>query len=69
MRLRGVSKFLSGFFGAAALGNWYLAWHNISVPFGQYTATPHIEGIKAVVFLVLFLIFFYLGFLKGRGTY
>lgn len=66
MRCCGLYKFLSGFFASAALTDWYLAAHSITIPFWGYTMTPYIAGIKAIVFGVLFLVFFYWGFLKKK---
>lgn len=68
MRCCGLYKFFSGFFAAAALASWYLASYDVVIPFMGYTITPHIEAIKAVVFGVLFVLFFYLGFLKRKDT-
>ncbi len=61
-----VFKFLSG---AAFVGtgvNFYLWLHDISLPFFGYTLTPQILLIRAMVGSVLFVVFFYFGYLKKR---
>lgn len=64
MKCCGIYKFLSGFFTSAALTDWYFYAHSMTLPFMGYTMTPHIAGIKAIIFGVVAVIFFYLGFLK-----
>lgn len=59
-----VFKFLSGaaFVGAGA--NFYLYLSNISLPFMGFTFSPELLGIRALVGFILFLVFFYFGYLK-----
>jgi hypothetical protein len=59
-----VFKFLSGAFFVSAGVNWYLAWYRIGVPLFGYTIPPELLGIRGFVHFALFLISFYLGFIR-----
>jgi hypothetical protein len=59
-----VFKFLSGAFFVAAGVNWYLAWCHISVPFLGFTFTPRFLEFRGFFQFTLFLVFFYLGFIR-----
>ncbi len=61
---REVFKFLSGAAFVASSTNLYLYLNNISVPFLGFTFTPQLLGLRALVGFILFLIFFYFGYLK-----
>jgi hypothetical protein len=67
IRWREVFKFLSGAAFAGSLANFYLWLTGISVPFMGYTITPTLLGVRAVVSVVLCVVFFYLGWLRGFG--
>ncbi len=66
MRLnwKDVFKFLSGAFFVTAGASWYLAWYRISVPFLGFTMTPEFLGLRGFIHFALFLISFYLGFIR-----
>lgn len=59
-----VFKFLSGAAFVGAGTNFYLSINNISLPFLGFTLTPEFLGFRAVVGFILFLFFFYFGYLK-----
>lgn len=59
-----VFKFLSGAAFVGSFTSVYLYINNITLPFLGFTITPELMGIRALVGLVLFLIFFYFGYLK-----
>lgn len=59
-----VFKFLSGAAFVGTLVNFYLWLHDISLPFFGYTITPPVLGIRAMVGAVLFVVFFYFGYVK-----
>ena len=59
-----VFKFLSGAAFVGSIANFYLYLTNISVPFLGYTITPEFLGLRALIQFILFLVFFYFGFLK-----
>jgi hypothetical protein len=59
-----IYKFLSGAFFVTAGASWYLWWYHISVPFFGLTMTPELLGIRGFIHFVLFLISFYLGFIR-----
>ena len=59
-----VFKFLSGAAFVGSITNLYLYLNNISVPFFTYTITPELFGLRFVVGFILFLLFFYHGYLK-----
>ncbi len=63
---REVFKFLSGaaFVGSAA--NLYLYLNNVAIPFLGYTIAPQLLGLRAFVGFILFLVFFYFGYLKKK---
>ena len=61
---REVFKFLSGAAFVGSLTNLYLYLNNVSVPFLGYTITPELLGWRSLVGFVLFLLFFYFGYLK-----
>jgi hypothetical protein len=59
-----VFKFLSGAAFVGALANLYLALNHISVPVLGYTLTPELLGWRSLVSFVLFLLFFYCGYVR-----
>jgi len=61
-----VFKFLSGAFFVTAGASWYLSWYHVSVPvpFFGLTITPEFLRIRGFIHLALFLISFYLGFIR-----
>jgi hypothetical protein len=59
-----VCKFLSGAFFVTAGASWYFWWHQISVPFFDLTMTPEFLGIRGFIHFALFLISFYIGFIR-----
>jgi hypothetical protein len=68
-----VCKFLAGAFFVNAGSLFYLYLAGVSVPLlgTGFIETPEVSGLRSIVHLVLFLTFFYLGFIrkwKGRST-
>jgi len=61
---REVFKFLSGAAFAGSLANLYLYLSAISVPFLGFTITPELLGLRSIVQFVLFVLFFYYGYIK-----
>lgn len=61
-----VFKFLSGVTLAVAVTSLYLYSNNVSVPFMSYEIKPELMGLRGAVGFGLFLVFFYLGFLKKK---
>jgi hypothetical protein len=61
-----VCKFLAGAFFVSAGTLFYLYLAGVSVPLlgTGFTATPEVSGVRSVADLVLFLTFFYLGFIR-----
>ena len=62
-----IFKFLSGAFFVTAGASWYFSWLNVTVPFpffGFEAMTPEFLFYRGFIHLVLFLISFYLGFIK-----
>jgi hypothetical protein len=59
-----IFKFLSGAFFVTAGASWYLSWYHIGVPFFGFTMTPKFLEFRGFVHFALFLISFYLGFLR-----
>jgi hypothetical protein len=63
-----VCKFLAGafFFSAGVLCYLFLA--RVSVPLlgTRFTQAPEVSGVRSIVHVVLFFIFFYLGFIRNR---
>ena len=60
-----VFKFLSGAFFVTAGASWYFSWYQIGVPFfGLFTMNPEFLAIRGFIHFALFLISFYLGFIK-----
>ncbi len=62
-----VFKFLSGATFVGSIVNLYLYWSNMSVPFFGYTISPGLLGIRAIIQFILFLVFFYFGYLRKRN--
>jgi hypothetical protein len=68
-----VCKFLAGAFFVSAGTLFYLYLARVSVPLlgTGFIETPEVSGLRSIVHLFLFLIFFYLGFIrkwKDRST-
>jgi hypothetical protein len=63
---REVFKFLSGAAFAGAIANGYLFLYDISVPFPLFgfTISPRLFAVRAVVSVVLCVVFFHFGYLK-----
>ena len=61
-----VCKFLSGafFVSAGVLFYLYLAGSPVPVLGAHLTITPTVDGIRAAVHTVLFVVFFYLGYIR-----
>jgi hypothetical protein len=64
IKWREVFKFLSGVALAGSLANFYLYLYHIPVPFLGYTISPELHGARAAFQFVLFVVFFYFGYLK-----
>lgn len=65
---RDVFKFLSGAFFVTAGASWYFAWYKVDVPFMGTTMTHQFLAIRGTMHFVLFLLTFYLGFIrKGKS--
>jgi hypothetical protein len=64
IKWREVFKFLSGAALAGSLANFYLYLYRIPIPFLGYTISPELLGVRAALQFVLFLVFFYFGYLK-----
>ena len=61
-----VCKFLAGAFFVSAGILFYLYLAGVSVPLlgTGFTETPEVSGVHSIVHVVLFLTFFYLGFIR-----
>ena len=61
-----VCKFLSGafFVSTGVLFYLYLAGSPIPVVGAQLAVTPTVNGVRAAVHAVLFVVFFYLGYIR-----
>ena len=61
-----VCKFLAGAFFVNAGVLFYLYLARVSVPLlgTRFTQTPEVSGVRSMVHAVLFLTFFYLGFIR-----
>ena len=64
VKWREVFKFLSGAAFAGSMANFYLAVHNIAVPFLGYTISARLLAARAAGQFVFFVAFFYFGYLK-----
>ena len=69
---REMFKFLSGAFFVIAGASWYFSWLHVAVPFpffGVGAMSPEFLGARGFLHFALFLITFYLGFIrKARGA-
>ena len=61
---RDVFKFLSGAAFVGAIANAMLFQQDLSMTFWGFTISPQLFGLRAVISLVLFAVFFYFGYLK-----
>jgi hypothetical protein len=63
---REVFKFGSGATFVNTIGNGYLFLYEVSVPFPLFgfTISPLLFGVRAIISFVLFVVFFYFGYLK-----
>ena len=61
---REVSKFLSGVAFAGSFANGYLWLAGIPVPFLGYQISPTLLGARALLQFVLFIAFFWFGWLR-----
>jgi hypothetical protein len=61
-----VCKFLAGAFFVSAGVLFYLYLAGVSVPVlgVGFTVTPEINGLRSIVHFILFLTFFYFGFIR-----
>ena len=62
-----VCKFLSGAFFVTAGASWYFYWVHYAVPFpffGFGVMSSEFLGIRGFIHFALFLITFYIGFIK-----
>lgn len=61
-----VCKFLAGAFFVNSGVLFYLYLARVSVPLlgTSITQTPAVSGVRSIVHAVLFLVFFYLGFIR-----
>lgn len=64
IKWREVFKFLSGAAFAGSLANFYLWLTGISMPFFAYTISQNLVGAGAVLQFLLFIVFFYFGWLS-----
>ena len=67
---RDVFKFLSGAFFVTAGASWYFCFYHVGVPFpffGFTVMSPEFLGVRGFIHFALFLISFYLGFLRKGG--
>ena len=64
-----VCKFLAGafFVNSGVLFYLYLARVSVSLLGTSITQTPEVSGVRSIVHAVLFLVFFYLGFIRGKA--
>lgn len=65
-----VFKFLSGAFFVTAGASWYFYWLHVALPFpffGIGSMSPEFLGFRGFLHFVLFLITFYLGFIRKSG--
>ena len=63
-----VCKFLSGGLFAGVVIKIYFYFYHIPLPFFGYTTiSPELLGIGSLVQFILFLIFFYFGYLKKES--
>lgn len=65
-----VCKFLAGAFFVSAGILFYLYLAHVSVPLlgTSFVETPELSGARSIVHAVLFLTFFYLGFIRRWKT-
>jgi len=68
VKWREAFKFLSGAAFAGSMVNFYLWATDVSVPFLGYTISPQLLGLRASVAFAAFIVFFYLGWLRGRAS-
>jgi hypothetical protein len=63
-----VFKFLAGAFFVNAGILFYLYLAGVSVPLlgTNFVFTPEISGVRSIIHAVLFVIFFYFGFIRRR---
>jgi len=59
-------KFLSGAFFVTAGASWYLSWYHITIPFMGTTMSPEFLSIRGFIHFGLFLITFYIGFIRKQ---
>jgi hypothetical protein len=64
-----VFKFLAGAFFVNAGILFYLYLARVSVPLlgTNFVFTPEISGVRSIIHAVLFVTFFYLGFIRKKG--
>jgi hypothetical protein len=60
-----VCKFLSGAFFVSAGVNAYFYVTHLAVPFLGFTISPELLGLRSIIHFVLFLICFYIGFIRN----
>lgn len=62
-----VCKFLSGAFFVSAGVNAYFYFTHLAVPFLDFIISPELLGLRSVIHFALFLICFYLGFIRTKS--
>jgi hypothetical protein len=64
-----VFKFLAGAFFVNAGILFYLYLARVSVPLlgTNFVFTPEISGVRSIIHAVLFVIFFYLGYIRKKA--
>ncbi len=63
---REIFKFLSGFTAASFFANLFLYMNNVSLSFLGYTIPQELLGVRSLVNLILFGVFFYFGYVKRK---
>lgn len=68
MNWNGFFKFMSGFFAATSIVSFYLGVTHYTSTFLGYDVSSSLVMTKAIVHFVLFIIFFYFGFIKKQSN-
>jgi hypothetical protein len=70
INVKEICKFLSGAFFVTAGSSWYFWWVGLAVPFrffGFTVVTPEFLGYRGFLHFGLFLISFYIGFIRKKS--
>ena len=62
-----ICKFLSGAFFVSAGVNAYFYVTHLAVPFLGFTISPELLGLRSIIHFALFLICFYIGFIRTKS--